>query len=271
MIVFLSIFTASIIGAQSSPDDPDGVPVCAGDQRTVLSIIWSCLGTIFACTWVAVHPNVLGHDITTNGIISCAIEWLKIWSMMILAPDVIVAWAAEQFIVAWKLCHGEPKLTLSHCFLLSMGGFSETALFLGTLVTLKTLESEPDFVQRLTEISQETIEDRNKRDTISKALSILQSSWFISQCVARIIQHLPITLLKMMALAFAGISMVMYSLWWYKPLNMKYHIPLDSAHNNNLIPETSGSHNSAPPVKPWLKFLRFMAWMWYTLMGKPPP
>jgi len=26
--------------------------------RTVWNIIWSCLVTIFSCTWVAVHPNI---------------------------------------------------------------------------------------------------------------------------------------------------------------------------------------------------------------------
>src|ERR1700691_5725134 len=30
--------------------------------RTKTSIVWSCLVTIFSCTWVAVHPNIPGPN-----------------------------------------------------------------------------------------------------------------------------------------------------------------------------------------------------------------
>ncbi|KAK0471327.1 hypothetical protein IW261DRAFT_1612181 [Armillaria novae-zelandiae] len=331
IVVFISLLIASTTGAQTSADNPDDESVCAGDQRTVLSIIWSCLATIFACTWVAVHPNVPGRDITTKGATCCALERLKIWSMTILAPEVIVAWAAEQFIVAWKLRHGKyktiavmsdpateeketPKLTLAHGFLVSMGGLycarscrhtaastspsfpsslpdfedvpyfksevdearteetaSSEALIPNALVTLETLECDPIWVEKLAEISLETIEDKSKRDGMSKTFSIIQSSWFILQSVARIIQHLPITLLEMTALAFAGISMITYFLWWYKPLNVKYHIPLHGGSNLKSMTETDSLRHPAHTVTPWwLKFLKFTGWMWYTLMGKPP-
>ncbi|PBK58763.1 hypothetical protein ARMSODRAFT_946152, partial [Armillaria solidipes] len=257
MIILILLFVTRAFGAQTSPDDDKGVPVCIGDQRTVLGIIWSCLATIFACTWLAVHPNVPGRNITTKGTISCAIERAKIMAITILAPEVIVGWAAEQFIVARKLCHAtqpsteqkeESKLTLAHCFLLCMGGFYYTrkyeiphqALEANDATStppptsppsppLSALESEPLLVTNLAAISPETIEDKSKGDALSKTFSILQISWFIVQCVARAIQHLPITLLEMTALAFAGLSMIMYFLWWYKPLNVKYHISLDGS------------------------------------------
>ncbi|PBK80277.1 hypothetical protein ARMGADRAFT_860402, partial [Armillaria gallica] len=182
--------------------------------RTLLSIVWSCLATIFVCTWLAVHPNVPGRNITTKGAISCAVEHAKIIAITILAPETIVGWAAEQFIVAWKLRHGD----------LSYRTISQNPRFLvhvpGTLVTLSALEHEPNLVQNLVAISSETIEDKSKGDALSKAFSILQISWFILQCIARYIQHLPITLLEMTALAFAGLSIIMYFLWWYKPLNV---------------------------------------------------
>ncbi len=107
VIILILLFVTHAFGAQTSPDIDKGVPACIADWRTVLSIIWSCLATIFACTWLAVHPNVPGRNITTKGAISGAIEHAKIMAITILAPEVIVAWAAEQFIVAWKLRHGE--------------------------------------------------------------------------------------------------------------------------------------------------------------------
>ncbi len=105
--ILILLFVTRAFGAQTSPDDDKDVPVCIGDQRTVLNIVWSCLATIFTCTWLAVHPNVPCRDITTKGAISCAIEQVKIMATTILAPEAIVGWAAEQSIVAWKLRHGE--------------------------------------------------------------------------------------------------------------------------------------------------------------------
>ncbi len=107
VIMLILLFITCAFGVQISPDDNKGVPACIGDQRTVLSIIWSCLIMIFMCTWLAVHPNMPGHNITTKGAISCAIEQVKIMAIMILIPEAIIGWAAEQFIVAWKLHHGE--------------------------------------------------------------------------------------------------------------------------------------------------------------------
>ncbi|PBK85589.1 hypothetical protein ARMGADRAFT_941811, partial [Armillaria gallica] len=217
MVVFIPLFITRASGSQTSPDGDDGVPVCTGDQRTLLSIIWSCLATIFACTWIAVHPNVPGRNITTKGGISCAIERAKIIAITILVPEIIVAWAAEQFIVARKLCH-ESKLTLAHGFFLCMGGFYYTRKY---EIPHRALEAnEATSTLPPSSPPSSTIEDKSKGDALSKTVSILQISWFIMQCIARTIQHLPITLLEMTALAFAGLSMIMYFLWWYKPLNV---------------------------------------------------
>ncbi|KAK0471324.1 hypothetical protein IW261DRAFT_1572193 [Armillaria novae-zelandiae] len=104
----------------------------------------------------------------------------------------------------------------------------------GTLVDFEVLESEPYLVENLAAINPETIEEKSKGDAFSKTIYILQLSWFIVQCVARANQHLPITLLEWSALAFTGPSIITCLLWWYKPLNVKYHICLDevdSRHN----------------------------------------
>jgi len=63
------------------------------DDRTVWSIVWSCLATLFACSWAAVHPNVpqatdsegliLGRRLATMG-------------YMLLAPELVIMWAARQ-------------------------------------------------------------------------------------------------------------------------------------------------------------------------------
>ncbi len=151
---------------------------------------------------------------------------------------------------------------------------SETVYVPGILVTLEELGSEPKLVKNLAAISPETIEDKSKGDALSKSISILQLSWFIVQCIARALQHLPITLLEMTALAFAGLSIIMYSLWWYKPLNVKYQIYLDGS-DCRPWSETNDPKEPASPVsRSWSEWADrggrwFFDWIMHTTVGIP--
>ncbi len=149
---------------------------------------------------------------------------------------------------------------------------SETVYVSAILVTIEALGSKPKLVKKLAAISPETVEDKSKGDALSKTVSILQISWFIVQCIARALQHLPITLLEMTAVVFASLSMITYALWWYKPLNVKYHISLDGSE----WPETNDPKESASPVSPsWAEWVEHglrlcVHWILHTTLGVPP-
>ena len=64
------------------------------------------------------------------------------------------------------------------------------------------------------------IKDRGKSDWFAKSLVLLQTSWFIMQCIARGIKHLPVTHLEIVTLAYAAMNFVIYVFWWNKPLNI---------------------------------------------------
>ena len=64
------------------------------------------------------------------------------------------------------------------------------------------------------------IKDRGKSDWLAKSLVLLQTSWFIMQCIARGIKHLPVTHLEIVTLAYAAMNFVIYVFWWKKPLNV---------------------------------------------------
>ena len=64
------------------------------------------------------------------------------------------------------------------------------------------------------------IKDRGKSDWLAKSLVLLQTSWFVIQCIARGIKHLPVTHLEIMTLAYAAMNFVIYVFWWNKPLNV---------------------------------------------------
>ncbi|KAK0441970.1 hypothetical protein EV421DRAFT_1952695 [Armillaria borealis] len=269
LTLILVLLTPSRAYAEEVPPGvEEGIVVCIDDRRTLSNIVWSCLATVFACTWLAVHPNVPGRKIMDSAI-PFAIERMKIMAIAILAPEVIVAWAAEQFIVARKArqCDGvgvgvvlrrrtrnqevaSPyrNLTMTHGFFLSMGGFYYTQQ--RKLVDLETIQSQPYLVGDIAAISAERIKDKSKGDALSKTVSVLQISWFIAQCIARAAQDLPITLIEMTALAFSGLSIITYCLWWHKPLNVMYHISLDGLDEREYMQNRQTRHlnDRTPPT-----------------------
>ena len=62
--------------------------------------------------------------------------------------------------------------------------------------------------------------DRSKGDALSKGIAILQTGWFILQCIARKIQGLAVTELEVVTLAFAALNFAVYVFWWNKPLDV---------------------------------------------------
>jgi hypothetical protein len=80
--------------------------------RSLLSIIWSCITTIFLCTWVAVHPNV-PEPVDTRDMgfwrkrvhqLSCFFgDKLVMFICALLVPEYILAWAIRQLLVARKI------------------------------------------------------------------------------------------------------------------------------------------------------------------------
>jgi len=70
-------------------------------------------------------------------------------------------------------------------------------------------------------VTEEDIEDRSKGDFLSKFIAILQTTWFILQCVARVVQQIEMTSLELVTLALASLNGVTYFFWWHKPLDVK--------------------------------------------------
>ena len=87
-----------------------------------------------------------------------------------------------------------------------------------TLEILKELLKDNSFEIRITE---EEISDRSRGDGLSKLVFMLQSSWFIVQCIARHIQRLDLTQLELTTLAMASLNGITCLLWWQKPLNAR--------------------------------------------------
>ena len=67
-----------------------------------------------------------------------------------------------------------------------------------------------DNIYSLTMPTEAEIKDRGKSDSLAKALVLLQTSWFVMQCIARGIERLPLTHLEIATLAYAAVNFAIY-------------------------------------------------------------
>ena len=68
--------------------------ICPADQRSIWDILWSCLATILACSWVSVHPNIPSPNESSWRIFLRRLE-LMFWAVM--GPELIITWAFRQW------------------------------------------------------------------------------------------------------------------------------------------------------------------------------
>lgn len=61
------------------------------------------------------------------------------------------------------------------------------------------------------------IKDKGKSDALVKFVALIHTAWFVLQCIARGAQHLQVTHLEIVTLAYAAMNVAIYITWWDKP------------------------------------------------------
>jgi hypothetical protein len=150
---------------------------------------------------------------------------------VLIAPEMVILWAARQHYGAKHFAkkHQRRGWTMTHGFFVIMGGFT---LHDEQGTPLRILE--PIELEMLSDagridwpsVTEEEIQDRSKGDYLSKGLVLAQTSWFITQCIARGVYRLAVTELEVATLAFAVLTGFTYYLWWNKPLDVRCSIPV---------------------------------------------
>ena len=79
---------------------PCQCPTNNSNDREIINIVWSCVLTIFACTWTAIHPNIPSPE---DGF--WTVRGRKLWSMifMLVAPEIVACWAIRQWLGAREI------------------------------------------------------------------------------------------------------------------------------------------------------------------------
>jgi len=68
--------------------------------RTTWGLVYSCLATLFACVWIAVHPNIPAQHRSTWG---ARLYSARLAALSLIFPEVLVTVAAVQFLAARRL------------------------------------------------------------------------------------------------------------------------------------------------------------------------
>ncbi|KAG8809784.1 hypothetical protein FRB91_005157 [Serendipita sp. 411] len=174
--------------------------------------------------------------------------------LLLLVPEWILMWALRQRLVVEYMVRKRKDLTRTHGFFIIMGGFHKFTKFkISTRVPSDSLPvssdpsmesdlekntidkkdddvyGEPDHllgrldVYRLLDDGKLQlppkieIDDKSKSDWIAKSLVLLQTLWFVTQCIARKVGHLPLAELEVVTLGYILLNLVIYVIWWDKP------------------------------------------------------
>ncbi|THU80833.1 hypothetical protein K435DRAFT_694872 [Dendrothele bispora CBS 962.96] len=197
--------------------------------RTAEEVLYSCLAVVFACTWVAIHPNIPRHfeldtddpdEIKDSFTISSArviAQDVITMILSLLAPELIILWALRQWFAAREIAekYRDYGWTKTHGHFLIMGGFA----------LLKDVEF---LIQhKYIDITEDEITARGKTDFLTKFIAVVQTNWFILQCIARVTEGLVVTDLETVTVAFALLNIATYVLWWNKPQRVRYPVKID--------------------------------------------
>ena len=203
------------------------------------------------------HPNIPQPNM---GPIMKILYRARLMVIALIAPEFVISWAIRQWVAARELgkqyesevgfLNANSKLisaiengwTHTHGFFAMMGGFM---LYEGDepqhVILPKDLKSYVENGEiRITETE---IRDRSKGDALAKGLVVIQTSWFILQCIARRVEHLPITELELVTVAFAVLNFGTYALWWNKPLNVECAVRV---YKRSQVEEGKGQADADP-------------------------
>ncbi|KAF8900230.1 hypothetical protein CPB84DRAFT_1779103 [Gymnopilus junonius] len=201
-----------------------------GPQRSIWDIIWSCLSTIYACTWVPTHPDVpVSHKNFMKGLIQSR---FGLMCCAIIAPEFIMVWGIQQRLGARRLAlkYKEYGWTKVYGHFLQMGGFALNYggdnLILNEDLLDKLLRWRKRQKIYFELITEEEIKDRSKSDGLSKTIAAGQTLWFIVQCITRRVKGLVVTEMELAASAYAILNIGIFIIWWDKPMDVRYPVPI---------------------------------------------
>ncbi|KAJ6260639.1 hypothetical protein Dda_4866 [Drechslerella dactyloides] len=194
--------------------------------RGTLTLITTCLLTMFICTWVVIHRRVYSN--VSRGEFHKAAMFLK----AIVAPEFIAVEGLQEWSQARKMVRDCAQfkddqgnsMELIHTFYISM-----LALRYRTSRNTARIIWPNQYVWLLRNglidwkdhaawgLSKRDIKDKSNTDGFAKATALVQVFWFLAQCIIRAVHHLPLAPLESMTISYIPLFAATYFFWWFKP------------------------------------------------------
>lgn len=242
--------------------------VAEPDGRGTWSIVWSCLVTIFICTWSVLHLDVRKRHGRWY-LFFRKVKWMLIAA---LVPEYILILAVDNFFQARSLLghlvtHGGDEWTLVHAEFAVAGGIRVKNPDSDEIVP-KCIESLRKAVEsgqiKEPPVSEEELKSRSKSDGVVKLIALLQITWFGLQALFRAIQHLQVTPLEIMTVAFFVLAALIYAIWWNRPQDIEYPIIIKLQNAENRFETSQGLNfytKSRGSTKVWFTDEKYDAWI----------
>ena len=190
--------------------------------RGSLSLIITCLFTIFLCTWVVIHPRMYKRRLEGT------LYKLALFCKAILAPEFIAVEGLQE----WTQC----RRMIQDCAEMTDGKFKLVHAFYISMLALRYRTPRGDRViwpnqytwllkERLIDwrdhagwgLDEEVIRDKSNSDSAAKLVAVCQALWFVAQSIMRTAHKLPLAQIESMTLSYIPLFVATYFFWWTKP------------------------------------------------------
>ena len=107
---------------------------------------------------------------------------------------------------------------MTHSHFVLMGGFAlcdETGIKEINVHKFLSLVETGEIVNP--KVTKDDIRDKSPFDGLGKAILVVQLSWFTSQIVVRVVNHLAVTLVELDTACMALLTLPLIFFWWEKP------------------------------------------------------
>ena len=231
-----------------------------------MDIIWTCLFTIFICTYTVLCLNVPSENENAFRIFT---RRLLCMSIGIIGPEFVLTYASGQWGTARESVQafhelGYPQWTMRHAFFANMGGFllvlTDSKPFRVTAKHLRYLVF--NHYISYPEICTEELWDKSKQDTLAGLITCLQVFYLVLHFIGRAAQNLSITTMELLASVIV-ISSIMTSIcWWSKPLDFRTPIGIPMEMSTSELLKQAGNTASKPYKQTPLDFIDDLGPTW---------
>ncbi|EEU41559.1 uncharacterized protein NECHADRAFT_87751 [Fusarium vanettenii 77-13-4] len=229
-------------------------------ERGTFNILSTCLLTLSFCAWSTLHLNIPDERDSEMQKFRRKIKWQLAASLEDSSPSPGVERSLWRRVLEFlrvrkgsQIAQDDTELgslpqtsgsasaqrrhqwTIKHTHYALMGGF---VFDLSQRSSCSTTIRLPDGRQHLTltpsaviflaenhhkllpDVSEAFILDKGKTTCLTKSIILGQALWFCCQCISRLVQGLPVTLLELNTIAHVLYAFFTYFIWWDKPLDI---------------------------------------------------